>query len=215
MSDVQQDEPREPAATIQAPWEPSFELPSSKKLTDTTRVSGRSNGDRQCTYVKRNGERCKLAPITGGTVCASHGGNGPQVRAAAEARLLAMVEPAFATLFKALGTNCKHHIKDGVAYCEDHGLDCPDWPVRVSAAKAILDRGGYGPKSTLELQRPPQEDDSHLTVADLVRELQALTELAKLRASSEPINQPEPQALPPAEFIDAELADESPNTNAA
>lgn len=43
---------------------------------------------RQCTArSKRSGERCKRAPIIGGTVCAMHGGKAPAVAAAAESRV--------------------------------------------------------------------------------------------------------------------------------
>lgn len=44
-------------------------------------------GDRQCTArSKQSGERCKRAPIPGGTVCVMHGGKSPVVAAAAARR---------------------------------------------------------------------------------------------------------------------------------
>jgi hypothetical protein len=43
---------------------------------------------RQCTATsKQSGQRCKRAPIPGGTVCVMHGGATPAVKAAAEQRL--------------------------------------------------------------------------------------------------------------------------------
>lgn len=42
---------------------------------------------RRCTAHRTNGEPCKRPPIRGGTVCASHGGSAPAVRAAADRRL--------------------------------------------------------------------------------------------------------------------------------
>ena len=42
---------------------------------------------RQCTGHKRTGERCTKAPIVGATVCWTHGGAAPQVRATAQRRL--------------------------------------------------------------------------------------------------------------------------------
>jgi hypothetical protein len=42
----------------------------------------------RCKATSRSGNRCKRRPIPGGTVCAMHGGKAPQVRAAAEQRLL-------------------------------------------------------------------------------------------------------------------------------
>jgi hypothetical protein len=49
-------------------------------------IADRGNGPR-CTRIKLNGERCKLPPIKGGTVCGSHGGRSPQVRRKAAERL--------------------------------------------------------------------------------------------------------------------------------
>lgn len=44
---------------------------------------------RRCTAKsKQSGERCKRAPVVGGSVCAMHGGKAPQVAAAAEQRQL-------------------------------------------------------------------------------------------------------------------------------
>lgn len=40
-----------------------------------------------CSARRSNGEPCKRPPIRGGTVCASHGGRAPAVRAAADRRL--------------------------------------------------------------------------------------------------------------------------------
>lgn len=42
---------------------------------------------RQCTAIKRSGDRCKRSAIKGGTVCSTHGGKAPQVLAAAQRRL--------------------------------------------------------------------------------------------------------------------------------
>lgn len=43
---------------------------------------------RQCTATcNESGQRCKLRPIRGGTVCHKHGGSAPQVRAKANARV--------------------------------------------------------------------------------------------------------------------------------
>lgn len=40
----------------------------------------------QCSAVKKSGERCKRQAIKGGTVCNSHGGRAPQVKAMAAVR---------------------------------------------------------------------------------------------------------------------------------
>lgn len=45
----------------------------------------------QCNRIKRDGRRCGAFAIRGGTVCHKHGGQLPVVRAAANARVLALV----------------------------------------------------------------------------------------------------------------------------
>lgn len=50
-------------------------------------MTGHLMDRRQCTAMsKQSGERCKRAPIKGGTVCAMHGGKAPAVAAAAVQR---------------------------------------------------------------------------------------------------------------------------------
>jgi hypothetical protein len=54
----------------------------------------------RCTATsKQSGQRCKRRPIPGGPVCVIHGGAAPQVKAAAQARLLAL-QPAIDRLTK-------------------------------------------------------------------------------------------------------------------
>lgn len=49
----------------------------------------------RCTAkAKQSGQRCKRAPIPGGTVCKIHGGGAPQVQEAARARLFRLQHPA-------------------------------------------------------------------------------------------------------------------------
>lgn len=48
-----------------------------------------TNTPRCKAMAKSTGERCKRRPIPGGTVCVKHGGRAPQVKAAADQRLLA------------------------------------------------------------------------------------------------------------------------------
>jgi hypothetical protein len=49
-------------------------------------------------FRRKNGEPCGAKAIRGGTVCRMHGGGAPQVKAAAAARLRAVVDPARAVL---------------------------------------------------------------------------------------------------------------------
>lgn len=69
---------------------------------DLSRVEPTENDrlKRQCTAHKKNGERCRRAPIKGGTVCPKHGGKAPQVRAAAQRRLLEATDGLMANLIR-------------------------------------------------------------------------------------------------------------------
>jgi hypothetical protein len=53
----------------------------------------------RCTATNGRGERCKRRPILGGTVCPTHGGKAPQVRAAAERRVIEQTARAEVVLF--------------------------------------------------------------------------------------------------------------------
>ena len=76
----------------------------------------------QCTATNRAGERCGRPPIPGGSVCRFHGGAAPQVKAAAQARLRAMVDPALGVLEYAMKRKDK------------------DLRGALAAAKEVLDR---------------------------------------------------------------------------
>jgi len=90
-------------------------------------------GRPRCTAKsKQSGERCKLAPIPGGTVCVVHGGSAPAAKMAAQRRLIGMIDPAMAALLRAIE-------------------ECEEWPTKVRAAIAVLDRAGFGPTASLRL----------------------------------------------------------------
>ena len=57
---------------------------------------------RKCRATNRSGNPCRQTAIPGGTVCVYHGGAAPQVKAAAERRLLAAVDPAITALVELL-----------------------------------------------------------------------------------------------------------------
>ena len=85
---------------------------------------------RQCTArSSRTGEQCRNSAILGGTVCRTHGGSAPQVQRAAKLRLLELVDPAIATLARALTAQDSR------------------WPDKIRAVENILDRAGH-PRST-------------------------------------------------------------------
>ncbi len=95
-------------------------------------------GRRLCTATTRKGEPCRGAAITGGLVCRMHGGDAPQVKAAADrVTLEELVGPALARL------------KDLV---EDKHL-IPQ--VQLGSVKLILELTGFKPATQLDLTIPP------------------------------------------------------------
>lgn len=90
------------------------------------------NADRHCTAkVAGTNRRCRAFAIAGGNVCVYHGGKAPQVRAAAQRRLLEAVDPALAELVKLART-------------------ADSESVRLQAVRDILDRAGLGASTKIE-----------------------------------------------------------------
>lgn len=86
----------------------------------------------RCTARISDGSRqCERWAINGGMVCATHGGRAPHVKQAAKERLAALVEPAIATLNKAIKSE--------------------DLSVGVRASQIVLDRTGFHPSQAVEL----------------------------------------------------------------
>ena len=86
----------------------------------------------KCKRIKRDGERCGNAPISGATVCRMHGGSAPQVRRKAAERLAAHADILMAALLKI------------AASAESEA-------VRLSAVRDALDRAGFGAAQMLKL----------------------------------------------------------------
>ena len=113
----------------------------------------------QCTAMsKQSGERCKSSAIPGGAVCLIHGGSAPAVKLAAQRRLLEMIDPAFDALLRAVE-------------------ECDEWPTKVRAAIAVLDRAGFGPTTSLRVEEPGH-DYANLTSAELKDRAMAIVEKA-------------------------------------
>jgi hypothetical protein len=109
-----------------------------------------------CSARKTSGDPCKRRPINGGTVCASHGGRAPQVRAAAQRRILAAADRAAAAV---------------VALMEDR--ETPH-AVKLSAARDLLDRAGLGAKNELTVELPQWQAVIDRIVVDVPDDLPAL-----------------------------------------
>ena len=123
----------------------------------------------RCTAKsKSTGKQCRNLPIVGGTVCISHGGSIPAVKAAAQRRMIALIDPAMDTLYRAL-------------------YECEEWSQKVRAALGILDRAGMGVGSTLTIDTE-KSDLSQLSLA----ELQARARQVAERFAEDEDGKPEP-----------------------
>jgi hypothetical protein len=102
----------------------------------------------RCTATKRNGEPCSRYALAGATVCTSHGGNLPSVRASARDRLLELVLPAIEELEAVLTSPTSSNAD------------------KLRAVQLVLDRTGHGTKSELEVTVKPWE----VTLKGIMRE---------------------------------------------
>lgn len=71
---------------------------------------------RRCTAHRKNGDRCKRAPIRGGAVCRFHGGAAPQVQKAAAIRLAELVDPAIRVYNKHLRPRNPRTVNEQLQY---------------------------------------------------------------------------------------------------
>ena len=76
-----------------------------------------------------------------------HGGSAPAAKMAAQRRLIGMIDPAMTALLRAI-------------------RECDEWPTKVRAAIAVLDRAGFGPTASLRLDEQGG-DYAALSSADL------------------------------------------------
>lgn len=96
---------------------------------DDRKCNGRAKLRDENGNIRRDAEGkaltrpCAAAPIRGGTVCVKHGGNAKHVKAKAQRRLLALVEPTLIRL-------------ETLLHQDEH------LPTSLGAAKEILNRAG-------------------------------------------------------------------------
>ena len=108
-----------------------------------------------CGAVTRKGTHCTREVEPGATRCTFHGARTPLGLRAARERLIAMAEPAFHVLMELM--------EDPEA--EDE--------VKLKAAIAVLDRAGFGPKSTVVLDQR-KDELAALSDAELIARMQEL-----------------------------------------
>ena len=80
-------------------------------------------------------------------MCVVHGGSAPAAKLAAQRRLISMIAPAMTALLRAVE-------------------ECEEWPTKVRAAIAVLDRAGFGPTASLRVD-DQASDLASLSSADL------------------------------------------------
>lgn len=93
----------------------------------------------RCVAHKKTGERCRQAPIRGGTVCKFHGGANRHVRAKAQERILAASDHAARRL---------------IEFMNDKKVP---YAVRLAATKDLLDRGGLSARHAVDITLSPFE----------------------------------------------------------
>lgn len=86
----------------------------------------------QCTAHRRDGAQCGSDAMKGTNVCRMHGGSAPQVRAAAQRRLLEAVDPVLSELISL-------------------ALDEKDSKTRLAACRDVLDRVGITTPKRVEV----------------------------------------------------------------
>lgn len=112
---------------------------------------GPMEDSRRCHARTSAGNPCRKFAIRGATVCGTHGGSAPQVKAKAQQRLLEAADPAAAMLV---------HL----------ALNGENETVRLNAARDILDRAGLSPKQLIEATVTHHDGDSELdrSIAELL-----------------------------------------------
>jgi hypothetical protein len=93
----------------------------------------------RCSRTKRDGEQCKNYAMAGTTVCRKHGGTAPQTQKRARERLIEMLDPAVAALYRIIDK-----------------ADTSDAD-RLRAIAMVLDRTGMGARSEVTVEHKKWE----------------------------------------------------------
>ena len=142
----------------------SIELPHLSEGDSS--VTKASTVKRKCKAHKKSGEPCGNYALRGQLVCRFHGGGSAHARQAAQRRLLALVEPALATLHKIL-----------------HSRTASDTD-KLRAAVQVLDRTGYSAETILKLE-PAEPDRWQQAMEGFLEGLGQPSELEELPDASE------------------------------
>jgi hypothetical protein len=90
----------------------------------------------RCTARRTNGEPCKHWAIRGGTVCYTHGGAAPQVKAAAKQRLLDLIDQD--RWREEISALALHKVPD-IFDADGNMLPMKDWPEECKRAVSSVE----------------------------------------------------------------------------
>jgi hypothetical protein len=110
----------------------------------------------RCGAKKRDGEACRRFPLRGTNRCRLHGGASPQAQAKARERILGAADLAAQRL---------------IEFMNDKRVP---WPVRLSAARDLLDRAGLGARNELTVELPQWQAVIDKIIVDVPDDLPAL-----------------------------------------
>lgn len=131
------------AARSVATHEPTDPSTCSKPGCQGGHVAGKCAGH----LSDGSGRPCKRDPIRGGRVCPSHGASAPQVKGAAQMRILESADAVAAALVK-------------IALNENEPSS-----VRVQAQRDLLDRAGLGSKQLIDVTHRDLRDPDEMAAA--------------------------------------------------
>ena len=153
--------------------------PLSPKDSREVRTSFASGGVKCTARSKRTGEPCQAPAALGGNVCRAHGGNAPQTKAKAQARLAQAADVLVQRLLR---------------FALDR--DAPD-AIALAAIRDALDRAGLGARQAIEIGVDPKPWENVL--ADLAGIAPISREESQIRRGILP--------TPALEVVDAEVVD--------
>jgi len=142
-----------------------------------------------CKAHKKNGERCRNAPIKGAAVCRFHGGASPAVRRKAKERLLAAVDPLMADLLE---------------IAHDKRRSDAD---RLKAITWALERAGFSARdSTASEPAPWQVLISKIVIEDPDGQMHVTSDGAAMRGRYRP---------PAEDIVEGEVVEDEPDAEAS
>ncbi len=122
----------------------------------------------QCTaHSSQSGQQCRANAIRGGTVCVTHGGAAPQVKAKALERIQGAADQVAGELVRL-------------------AMHADSESVRVAAARDLLDRAGLTAKQLIEQEVTVHESDSLLD-----RRIRALAQELAAGDAGDPVGPPD------------------------